>query len=185
MGLIHHRLRRFAMAAVVGFAVVGLAQTGMAATEDAKKLVAEGQTFWEQSQPDQAEASFKAALKADPASLDAHLKLGGLYLSRQDYDTAIGHFQSAIGLDPSNGKLFAVLGMAYLHSNRTPLAQAALQEALRIDPELKAAQELMKMVEARLEREAMPADQSPPHFMPKDDTTSDSPVSAPAETGTK
>ncbi|CCQ73698.1 tetratricopeptide repeat protein [Magnetospira sp. QH-2] len=178
MGKHHFRLRRLATAAFVGFAVVTMALTGKAATGDAGKLITEGLTHWEQSRPDQAEASFKAALKEDPSSLDAHLKLGGFYLAKADYQAAVGHFQSAIGIDPTNSKVFAVLGMTYLHQGKTPLAQAAVQEALRIDPELKAAKDLMKMVEARLEREANPAPEGLLHSKPKDAATPDKPAAA-------
>ena len=157
-------VRRFLTSAMLaGVLVVASGLSGHAAKGDPGQHVAEGLTHWENARLEDAKASFQAALKADPQYLDAHLKLGGLYLRLKEYQPAIDHFQSAIGLDPENSKLFTVLGMLYMHSGKLPLAQAALGEALRISPDLKQARDLQRIVQARIDAAAMPQDSNHGH----------------------
>jgi len=101
-------------------------------------LVADGYRQWEQGRLEEARKSFEQAIAANPRSVEAHLKLGGLLLANQRYAEAIPVYQRLISLDANNAKAWIALGLAYRHANQTELARAAFAEALRIEPERQA-----------------------------------------------
>jgi len=107
-----------------------------AATESA--LVAQGDKQWTEGQLDNARKSFEKAVADNPRSIEAHMKLGGLLLSRQNYSDAIQTYQNTISLDGNNAKAWIGLGMAYLHVGSKELSRAAFNEAIRIEPGRKA-----------------------------------------------
>ncbi|MEI7613597.1 MAG: tetratricopeptide repeat protein [Betaproteobacteria bacterium] len=115
-----------------------------AATESA--LVAQGDRQWAEGQLDNARKSFEKAVADNPRSVEAHMKLGGLMLSRQQYSDAIQTYQKTISLDGNNARAWIGLGMAYLHIGNKELSRAAFNEAIRIEPARKA--KLAKLTES-------------------------------------
>lgn len=97
-------------------------------------LVAQGDQQWAAGQLDQAQASFERAVRSEPKSLKAHMKLAGLQLSRQDFKASIPTYQAAIGLDANNDKAWLGIAFAYLHTGQDALAAAAFDSAIRINP---------------------------------------------------
>jgi len=101
-------------------------------------LIVQGNKHWEEGRLGDAQKSFEQAVVADPSSIDAHMKLGGLQLSNRSYAVAIRTYQRTISLDRNNAKAWMGLGMAYLHSGQHELSRAAFGEAVRADPSRKA-----------------------------------------------
>lgn len=97
-------------------------------------LLAQGEQQWAAGQLDQAQTTFEQAVKENPTSVSAHMKLAGLQLSRQQFTACIATYQRAIGLDANNARAWLGLGFAYLHTGQDALALAAFNEAVRVDP---------------------------------------------------
>ena len=111
------------------------ASTPAATTEGYAALMAEGESLWEQGQLAQAADRFRQAAELDPKSVDARMKLGGVYVAEQNFPAGREAFQEAIGIDPNNANAFVALGIAYLHTGSGP-ALAAFDQALQLDPGL-------------------------------------------------
>ena len=97
-------------------------------------MLAQGEQQWAAGQLDQAQKSFEQAVQAEPTSVNAHMKLAGLQLSRQEFKASIATYQRAIGLDANNARAWLGLGFAYLHTGQNGLSMAAFNEAIRVDP---------------------------------------------------
>lgn len=100
-------------------------------------LMTQGDAQWAAGKLDLAQKAFQDAVKADPKSLPALMKLGGLQLSRQEFKACIDTYQRAIGMDSKNTKAWLGLGFAYLHLGKDDLSMAAFNEAVRADPSVK------------------------------------------------
>lgn len=111
---------------------------GTALADTTSSLLAQGYQQWSQGHLDQAQQSYEQAVKAGPRSVEAHMKLAGLYVARKDYGASTKEYQRAISLDPKNAKAWIGLGIAYLHSGDKSLTRAAWEEALRLEPARKA-----------------------------------------------
>lgn len=74
-------------------------------------------------------------IEDNPKSLDAHRKLMGVYLLKQDYHKGIRVMQDAITLSPQDPKLFVTLAFLYEHSGALEYAKAMLDQALTLDPD--------------------------------------------------
>lgn len=101
------------------------------------ELVASGTKLLEQGKLAPAQKAYEAAIKADPRSVDAHMKLAGVQIAQNNFTAAIMTYKETIGLDPTNAKAFIGLGIAYLHGGDKELTRAALAEALRLEPQRK------------------------------------------------
>ena len=101
-------------------------------------LLAQGDKQWAEGRVSDARTSFEQALKANPRSVDAHMKLAGLLFSNRNYSEAIRTYQKTISLDGNNARAWMGLGLAYRHTSQAELAKAAFEEAVRIDPGRKA-----------------------------------------------
>ena len=101
-------------------------------------LIAQGDQQWAASNLDDAQKIFERAVNADPRSVEAHMKLGGLQLSRNDFSGSIQTYQHVIGLDPKNVRAWMGLGISYMHTGKNELSRAAFDEAVRIEPARKA-----------------------------------------------
>lgn len=127
------RLTRLSLVALF----CALSLNAVAAPNGAAELIANGTRLLEQGKLEPAQKAFEAAVKADPRSVDANMKLAGVNIAQNNFGAAIGIYKQVIGLDPNNAKAFIGLGIAYLHSGDKSLTRAALQEALRIEPKRK------------------------------------------------
>ncbi|MFY9329010.1 MAG: tetratricopeptide repeat protein [Georgfuchsia sp.] len=101
-------------------------------------FVTQGDKQWAEGRIEDARKSFEQAIAANPGSIDAHMKLGGLQLSNSNNTAAIQTYQRAISLDRDSAKAWMGLGWAYLHSGQRELSKAAFDEAVRVDPSRKA-----------------------------------------------
>ncbi len=136
----------------------------VAAEGDAQPLIEAGNRHWEAGELDLAMVSYQDAIEREPRSVDAHMKLAGLLVARQEYRAAVETFQQAISIDPDNANAFIGMAIGYLHLGDHPLAHAALEEALRIDPEKRGrVGPLMRQIEARLATEAHGLGAPPAH----------------------
>lgn len=97
-------------------------------------LITLGDQQWAAGQLDQAQSTFEQAVRSEPKSVTAHMKLAGLQLSRQEFTACIGTYQRTIGLDANNAKAWLGLGFAYLHTGQNVLSLASFNEAIRVDP---------------------------------------------------
>ena len=102
------------------------------------ELIAKGDRLAAEGKLEPAQKAYETALKADPRSIDAYMKVAGTQLARNDFTAAIESYKNVIGLDPTNAKAFIGLGIAYMHSGDKSLTKAALEEALRLEPQRKA-----------------------------------------------
>jgi Tfp pilus assembly protein PilF len=108
--------------------------TGTAEADATPTLLAQAYQQWSAGHLDQAQQSYEQALKANPRSVEARMKLAGLYITRKDYSASTKQYQRAISLDPKNAKAWIGLGISYLHSGDKSLTRAAWEEALRLEP---------------------------------------------------
>lgn len=159
MGIIRVLVAPLALAMTLGAAQVLAADaTGVATVEAAKTLYAEAVSL-EISDPKraellgEAEAILLEVIEKNPQSLDAHRKLMGVYLAKQEYRKGIRTMQDAITLSPEDPKLFIALAFLYEHSGELEFSSAMLNQALALDPDQALAKEykaaIRKKIEAR------------------------------------
>lgn len=131
----HPLTRQLTLLACATLTTLGGASWAQAATS--QPLLTQGDALWAQGKPDQAQKSYEAAVAAQPESVEARMKLGGLQLSQQAFLAASETYKRAISLNANNAKAWLGLGFSYLHSDRKDLSLAAFNEAIRIDPSYK------------------------------------------------
>ncbi len=100
---------------------------------------------------DQSAAILKKVIANDPKSLEAHRKLMGVYLLKQDYSNGIRTMQDAITLSPEDPKLFISLAFLYEHSGALEYAMAMLDQALTLDPKQKLAMEYKVAIQKKID----------------------------------
>jgi Flp pilus assembly protein TadD len=100
---------------------------------------------------DQSAAILKELIENKPDSLEAHRKLMGVYLLKQDYTNGIRVMQNAITLSPEDPKLFVGLAFLYEHSGALYYAREMLAQALILDPEHKVAKDYMVVIKQKIE----------------------------------
>jgi Flp pilus assembly protein TadD len=94
-----------------------------------------GTVYREQGLFDQAEGSYRTAIRLDPRNARARAGLGILREVRGDPgDAALEDFKAAITLAPEEGGYHNNLGFALYLRGRYAEAEAAIQEGLRHDP---------------------------------------------------
>ena len=98
-----------------------------------------------------AETILKKYVADNPKSLDAHRKLMGVYLLRQDYRKGILTMQDAISLSPKDPKLFITLAFLYEHSGAFNYAKAMLTHALELDPNNEVAKEYVVAIQKKID----------------------------------
>ncbi len=99
----------------------------------------------------------------NPASLDAHRKLMGVYLQMRDYAKSINIMQNAITLSPEDPKLFIALAILYDHQGAYEYALPVLDQALALEPDHQLAQEYIVSIRQKIEMRnlAMESSESP------------------------
>ncbi|NTU42343.1 MAG: tetratricopeptide repeat protein [Nitrospirales bacterium] len=90
------------------------------------------QTYLKLGKPDNAEATYKEAIKASPSSDAAHLALANFYFDRKRYQEAETEYASAIRLNPSEQNIYS-LGQLYLTTSRLDEAEAQFDRVLVLD----------------------------------------------------
>ena len=104
---------------------------------------------------DQATKILLEVIEKDPKSLDAHRKLVGVYLLKQDYSNAIRTMQDAITLSPEDPKLFISLAFLYEHSGAFEYSLAMIDQALVLDPNQELAKEYRIIIQQKIEARNM------------------------------
>ncbi len=119
----------------------------------------------------QSESILLDVIAKNPASLDAHRKLMGVYLQMRDYPKAIQTMQNAITLSPEDPKLFIALAVLYDHQGAYEYAIPILDEALALDPNQQLAKEYRASIQQKIEMRNMAMESSnPPHETGKPDS---------------
>lgn len=125
-------MRKAILSAVVALAIIGFANVAMSAPVSI--LLTQGDQQWSQGHPEQAIKTYEKAVNTDPKSIESHMKLAGVLLATQNFDSAIRTYQKVLGLNSNNAKAFIGMGIAYLHGGGYDLAKAAFDEAVRLEP---------------------------------------------------
>ena len=98
-----------------------------------------GSAFFQRGYYDQAEASFRLALRDDPSSAEAHYGLGSVYLKQEKNAEARASFEQALKLTASYPdtapNAWNNLGLLATREGRTGEAIGYFQEALRLSPD--------------------------------------------------
>ncbi|QYZ64952.1 MAG: cytochrome C biogenesis protein [Gammaproteobacteria bacterium (ex Lamellibrachia satsuma)] len=100
---------------------------------------------------EQSAAILKKVIANDPKSLEAHRKLMGVYVLKQDYSNGIRTMQDAITLSPEDPKLFISLAFLYEHSGALEYAMAMLDQALTLDPKQQLAMEYKVAIQKKID----------------------------------
>lgn len=98
----------------------------------------------------QSESILLEVVEHNPAALDAHRKLMGVYLQLRDYRRAIQTLQNAISLSPEDPKLFIALAILYDHQGAYEYAIPILDEALALEPNQQLAREYKASIENKI-----------------------------------
>ncbi len=107
---------RPALILFAAFCVTVGAQAAGAATATA---IEQGNRLWEEGKLEEAQKRFEEAVKADPKSIDALMKLAGIQMTRLNYSGAILTYRDVLAIDPKYAKAWMGMGMCYLHSGST------------------------------------------------------------------
>ena len=146
---------------VLPIAVVALAMFATFAnyrtSHEVTRILAEGEQFRRNNQPDRALERFQEAARRAPRDDRPHLELGALYLSQKKLDNAIQEYQEAARLSPGSPEPQVGLGMAYQLKGDAARAQQAFATALQQDPKSPDAQRLLAdlCLNQKLYREAI------------------------------
>ncbi len=71
----------------------------------------------------------------DPLSVEEHLKLGGIYESKGEWEDAVEEYKAALRKDRKNTKVLLFLGNAYLGMGRFDKAERYYKEVIKKRPE--------------------------------------------------
>lgn len=118
----------------------------------------------------EAEREFQAAIAADPTSSDAHLGLAQLRERAGDMESARREARSALSFHPS-AEAWLVLARIDLSSSQLPQAREDAGEALKLDAVNRAARDLRKTIDARIDAAQSAPTQPTPPTPPADSTT--------------
>ncbi len=91
------------------------------------------QAYLRLGRTEDAEKTFKEAIRLFPNIDSIHLKLGNLYYSKEDYDGAEAEYIKAVSLNPSTENLYS-LGQLYLSTDRYSKAEEIFLRILRTEP---------------------------------------------------
>lgn len=122
------------VAVCAGVFLASVRASDMPVAEADSRLIIRGDKQWAAGDLDGAQQDFEQAVRMAPRSVDAHMKLGGLQLARNDFGHSIPIYQHVIGLDQKNVKAWIGLGIAYMHTGQNKLSLAAFGEAVKFDP---------------------------------------------------
>ena len=107
--------------------------------EFGRNYLSYGSVFFQRGYMDQAEASFRIALRDDPSSAEALYGIGSVYLNQQKTTEARDSFERALKLRASYPDTLANswnnLGLLVAREGRTEEAIGYFQEALKLSPD--------------------------------------------------
>ncbi len=183
--------RHYYLRPIIGIAVACFLISGVQAATSTESAIEQGNRLWEEGKLEEAQKRFEDAVKAQPKSIDARMKLAGIQVTRLNYSNAINTYRDVLAIDPKFAKAWMGMGMCYMHSGAREMARAAFEEALLAEPGRKAQLEPVlaqldeKIAAKRAQTEAaMPADANHKGKAPIPTMKPAKPSSAPA-TATK
>ncbi|MEN8108347.1 MAG: tetratricopeptide repeat protein [Pseudomonadota bacterium] len=132
--------------------LLGVLLTATAGAVEVDSLVEAGNKLWSEGSLEQAESTFREAIKLDPGAALPHARLAGLLLNQHRNDEARTEYQNAIINDPEDPALFLALAIVYLHEKSYSEAQAMVDVALELAPEQENALKLQQYVVAKMSR---------------------------------
>ena len=91
-----------------------------------------------------AERLYRAVLRLDPDSYDAHLNLGVLHGLADRNQEAAAALERAIEIDSKRADAYALLTIAYIRTGRAEEGLRQLEKALEIDPDHPRAREILQ-----------------------------------------
>ena len=94
-----------------------------------------GNLYLVQKDKAKAEASFQAALKANPNYLQPYYALAGIYLSENKTDQAVAQYQAALEANPGQTRPHMVLGTIFDSQKQYDESEKHYRAALDINPE--------------------------------------------------
>lgn len=130
--------------------LVGVLFTATAWAANVDSLVEKGNQFWSEGSLEQAESTFREAIRLDPEVALPHARLAGLLLSQNRNAEARTEYQHAIMNDLQDPALFLALAIVYLHEKSYHQAQAMVDVALELAPGLEDALKLQQYVTAKM-----------------------------------
>ena len=127
------------------------------AKRQAQSLVDQGNELYKNDQDEQAAEAFKQALKLDPDSAEAHLRLGMAYAAldkkteaEDEYKKAIELYKKKVQSDSKNADGFFNLGEAHSFLHQDEEAARNYRQATRLKPDDEEAFYQLGMAETRL-----------------------------------
>jgi tetratricopeptide (TPR) repeat protein len=122
----------------------------MVHTNLAKVLVTRGEETGNESDLDEAEKHYRAALDLDPFIHDTHANMGSAYGRRGLYAQAMDEYQKSLAINPNFAPAYYGIGQIYQHQGDMDRAIENFQTALKYSPNYpEAAFRLALALEAR------------------------------------
>jgi tetratricopeptide (TPR) repeat protein len=118
-----------------------------AAVSDSENLLQQARTQYKDGEDDEAMATLRRILAAEPMSAESYLILGKIHLRRGDLDQAISSFKTAIFWDNRQIDAHISLGKIYLEKGECQQAKTYTASALEIDKDYPEAAALLRQTE--------------------------------------
>lgn len=126
----------------------GIEAEGGAAHRSAVSAAA-AEFFMSAGRADLAEEEYAFALEGDPANVHYFNRLGIAFRRQKKYKEAVDNYRKAIQVVNNDPVLYYNLAIALAESGQIPQAVGTLRRALVLDPHFKAAEDLLRRIEAR------------------------------------
>ncbi len=105
----------------------------------ARDLALKAEQLFEQQKLPEAEEAARAALRADPKLVEAHLVLAMVAMNAGRFPAARGHFEKAAALKPDDTRILAYLASANFQEGRLKEAEPLFRRVLQLDARNQAA----------------------------------------------
>ncbi|MEK6710476.1 MAG: tetratricopeptide repeat protein [Nitrospinota bacterium] len=126
----------------------GIEAEGEISPQSARNAAA-AEFFLAAGRADLAEEEYAFALEGDPANVHYFNRLGIAFRRQKKYQEAIENYRKALKVAPNDPVLHYNLALALAESGQWSQAVGTLRRALVLDPRFKAAEELLRRIEAR------------------------------------
>jgi len=96
----------------------------------------DGNAYFREGAYQQAAASYRTALEADPRHEAALRGLANSYVQLKRYDDGLSAIERAVQLEPGNGGNYAIRGIIHDRAGQHEVAIADYQKSLELDPDV-------------------------------------------------
>jgi tetratricopeptide (TPR) repeat protein len=107
--------------------------------------------FMERDMDEDAEKALQELLRLKPETINVYNSLGILFRKRGDYKSAAAQYRKALKVNPNDENIYYNLARMYFETDDFYMAREALAEALQLNPKFEAAEDLIKIVEQKLD----------------------------------